>query len=422
MVKGKDNIMAFNYDVNNAVIDKKASNCLLASHTLISITNLFITTFLVAHIYSFNGNTFDYLFNVGVYNLFLYLGIGLFYIPLAKLVDHTNRIVIYRISLFVKAALVVFFIFFGEDLSKLLILSGLLNGFGSSIYFASYNVLRQEMVSRKAMASYSSYTYIFAKLVDVTCPILLGLLIDVTTFSQTAIVVFAICIIQIIISFGVKAQKPEKSKYNLKNYLKLRKTNPLVKSKTGIMYFICSIYGASLLVTNLINVCIMIEYNSTFSLGILTSVFSVFAIVAIYLINKYTKAGNRTWLFILCSILEFASIIIFVVKICPATIIILNAVISVTSIVYKVIFDTHRNGILKEAGMYSEIAEHQTVVEILASLSRTIFFGVLLLIALTQSIVVFKIFMVMSVLVTSSVLITLCLYENKYCKINKNKI
>ena len=102
---------------------------------------------------------------------------------------------------------------------------GFLTGISKALYSSSYNVLKQEMVSRKAISGYSSYSYIFMKLVEVICPITLGSLIDATTFSQTAIIVLAIALIQIGTSFGIKAQNPTGSHYNIKEYLTILKQN-----------------------------------------------------------------------------------------------------------------------------------------------------------------------------------------------------
>ncbi|MBP3432008.1 MAG: MFS transporter [Clostridia bacterium] len=413
--------MAYNYDINHTEVDKRAQRCLLTSHTLAQIVNLFVTTFLVAHIYSFNGNTYDYLFNVAVYNIFLYLFVALLYIPFSKIVDKTNRVVVYRISLVLKTVLVIFFIFFGKQLAELLILAGALNGLSEALYFSSYNVLRQEMVSRKTSSNYSSYIYMLAKLVEVVCPVALGALIDSTGFSVTAIAVFGICVAQLIISIWIKAQRPEGSEFNLKKYFNILKERKEVRKKIGYMYIISAIYGVSILTTTVINACIMLQFGSNLSLGTITSVFSVVAIIVIYLIKRFTKSGKRTWLFIVGAVFPLAAVIVFVVNISPTTVVILNGAIAVTCVIYKVLFDAHRNGILKEEGLYDQIAEHHSMIEILANASRAICFAVLLLISLAQSILVFKIFVVLTIIGCGGVFMLLLIYEIKYFKTSKKE-
>ena len=407
--------MSYNYDINHTQVDNKSKNCLLINNTLYTIVNLFVTTFLVAYIYSFNGDTYAYLFNVGVYNIFLYLTMALTCIPISKLVDKTNRVVIYRISLVVKAFLVVFFIFFGKELANYLILAGCLNGLGEALYVSSYNVIKQEMVSRKSIGGYASNMYILVKLVDIICPVLLGAMIDVTSYSGTAIIVLFICIIELLVSVGIKAKKPDGSNHNIREFIQLLNSKPDVKRKMKLMYFLSSIYGVSILITNLINVCIMLEYGSTLSLGIITSLISIGAILTIILVKKFTKNGYRSWLYAISSIVPIIAVIIFALNVCATTLIILNASISLTAIIYKVYFDVHRNSTLKESGLYNEIAEHQSIIEFLADSSRWMCFGLLLIISLFKSLIVFKIFMILAVVVTAGIFIFLEAFE-KICR------
>jgi len=414
--KGK--IMAYTYDINANIRNNKAKNCLITCNTLNSVVDLFVTTFLVAHIYSFNGNTYDYLFNVAVYNIFIYLAFAVFYIPFAKIVDHTNRVWVYRAGIIIKVIIVIIFIFFGKEISKLLILAGFLTGISKALYYSSYNVLKQEMVSRKAISGYSSYSYIFMKLVEVICPITLGSLIDATTFSQTAIIVLAIALIQIGTSFGIKAQKPAGSHYNIKEYLTILKQNPKAKQIT-ISYIISAIYGFSALIGTLINVCVMLEFGTNFSLGAITSIFSIASIVTIFAVRKLTKPGKRKWLFVIAGIIPIISSIIFVITITPATIIILNGTITISSIIYKVLFDEYRNGTLKEAGLYDQIAEHHSIVEVLANLSRLICFILLLIVSLFKDLNIFKIFVVITTTGILAVHMILLNYEKKYINTTK---
>ncbi len=406
--------MAYTYNIKSSQRDIRSQNSLLACHMIAGIINMFVTTFLVAHIYSFNGDTYTYLFNVGVYNLFVYLAQAVFYIPISKVVDKTNRVITYRFGMFVKAALVVCFIFFGPHLAKLLILAGVLNGLATAMYYASYNVIKQEMVSRKAIGSYTSLVYVISKTLEVVCPVLLGLLIDVTTFSQVSIVVFVMCVAQIAVSYGIKSQRPEGSCFNLKNYMLKLKSNSQAKSKIMIIYYICLIYGVVILTTNIINVCVMLEFGSTFSLGALTSVFAFASIIALFFVKKIKSNKGRIVLFVVCGVAPIIASIVFAIWVNKITVIVLNGVITITSIVYKYLFDIYRNGTLKEAGLYNEISEHHAVVEVIANVSRIVCFALLLVVALIKSLVVFKAMLVLVSVVTAFVFVFIGYYEKKY--------
>ena len=154
--------MGYTYDIATSKKDTRSTVSLSVCHVLHSIINLFLSTFLIAHIYTFCEDIFTYAANVALYQMFTYIGMVISYYVLSFFVDKTNRVWIYRIANIIEAVLVVVSIFFGKDLAKIVILAGCLNGLSHGSYYASYNVLKQEMVSRKSIkrhqnASYSCY-------------------------------------------------------------------------------------------------------------------------------------------------------------------------------------------------------------------------------------------------------------------------
>ena len=406
--------MAFTYNSDNSISNKKTNNYILACHMLAIIINMFVSTFLVAHIYSFNGDTYSYIYNVSVYNIFIYLAFFITYIPFNYLVDKTNRISLYRIGLIIKAALVIIIIFFGKELSKLLILAGVMNGIAESLYYTSYNIIKEEMVGKQSMTVFMSNTYVISRIIQVVCPILLGLLIDVTTFSQTAFAVLLICIIQVLLSFGIKSQKPVGSHFSLKEFYKKLKDNPEARKKVKIIYIASFIFGTTTMLTTLINVCVMLEYGSNLSLGTVTGIFAFVSIIALFILKNFTNSTNRKWLMIISALITITSSIVFAIIVNSVTLIILNGTITVLSMFYKYPYDVYRNSILKTSGLYSEISEHHTVVECLMNLARILTFAILMAVGLLKNMIIFKIYTVIAVLLSSSLFVIMMIYEKRF--------
>jgi len=413
--------MAYTYNINDSASNKKINNCVLTCHMLAIIINMFVSTFLVAHIYSFNGDTYTYIYNVSIYNIFIYLTFFITYIPFSYLVDKTNRISIYRIGLIIKAALVIIIIFFGKELSKLLILAGIMNGIAESLYYTSYNIIKEEMVGKQSMTAFMSSTYVISRIIQVICPILLGMLIDVTTFSQTALVVFIICTIQILISFGIKSQKPAGSHFNLKEFLHKLNDIPETKKKLKIIYIASFIFGTTTMIVTLINVCVMLQYGSNLSLGTISGIFAFVSIFALFFMKKFTTSNNRKCLMIISATITIISGIVFAIIINSITLIILNGTITVLSMFYKYLYDVYRNSILKKSGLYSEIAEHHAVVECIMNLARVFTFLLLMIVGILKSMFIFKLYTVITVTGSASMFIILMIYENKFEKNNENK-
>ena len=204
-------------------------------------------------------------------------------------------------------------------------------------------------------------------------------------------------------------------------YVKLLKEKKEVRKRLGIMYFIAAIYGVHYLAVTLLNICIMIEYSSSFSLGIITSAISVGTIVVMLLMEKFTKSGKRSWLFVVCAVIPIIAGIVFAIDFNKITLIVLNAILLLTTIVHQVLYDAHRNSSLKELGMYDDIAEHHAIIESFSGISRAICYAITILIASFGSFEAFKIFILVTIALCAVIHFSLLVYEKKYHDLPKNE-
>ena len=405
--------MAYSYSIETSKKDNKSTIGLSACHLLFSVINLFLSTFLIAHIYTLTNDLYSYVFNVGIYQLSAYICMFVSYFIFSFWVDKSNRIWVYRVANIIEAVLVIVTIFYGKDLAKIVVLAGVLSGLAHGAYYASYNVLKQEMVSRKSMDNFAVVLTVLGKVVNVVCPILLGMLIDVSTYTTVAIYVLALSVIQIVISFFIKSKRPENSDFNLKKYFKNLKKDTKINRKIKFIYKICIIYGFTSVVSILLNVNIMMQFGSSFSLGSITSVFACLTIVVLLLFKKFTKAGKRSVLFIVVGMLPFVSAIIFAIVPHVATLIIYHLCLSICEVMTTTTFDIIRNKNLKENGMYSDIAEHQCVVESIFQIIRIISFVLLIAVGLIKNLIVFRVFFVVVVLAHLFMALMIMIYEKK---------
>ena len=403
----------FVYNEKKKYNDRNSKKFLLICHMFKTITSIFISTFLIGYIYTFSGNIFDYIFDVAVFNIFVYLSMMIFYIIFSIFVDKTNRVIFYRISMVTTAILVIIIILFGEQLAELLIIAGILHGLSEGLYYSSYNVIKEEMVGKSSIEGFVTATHIVSELVKTICPLLLGLIIDITTFSQPAFIVFAVCAIQFGLSFGIKCQRPKDSHYSLREYGEQLKKSP-VRRELKFLYNICSVYGVTSLTSTLINVYVMMQFGSNFSLGAISAVYAAVAIVSLLLLKKFTTASNRKPVFITFTSIIILAGILFILLPSKATLITLNIVISLTSILEADLLEKYRFSILKSAGLYDQIAEHQTCIENRFNISRTLSFVFLLLVSLIRNNAILGIFVITILTILSSVQILLLFFEKKF--------
>ncbi len=410
--------MAYAYNINNQKKDRLSSNCLFTCHTLGAVISIFVSTFLVAYIYQFSANTFEYIKNVGFYQISVYGTFLLTYWFFSYLTDRTNRVWIYRLAQVIRLVFVIVIIFYGKQLAHLLPLAGFIYGLSEACYYGSYNVLKQEMVSRKSMSKFSVLTAISSKGMEIIIPVTLGALIQISTYEQTSIYVAAILGLIIILTFFIRAQKPNGSNFDLKGYIKKLKVKNEPNRKIKFVYKATLVYGLTTITSNLLTICIMLQFHKTLSLGSITSIIGAIAIIEIMLVTRFTKASKRDWLYIIVILLPLFSSMLFAIYPSIYTVIVYNLLMAVSKIIFSAIYDIYRNSTLKESGLYSEIAEHQTVVESLMTVTRVLSYAVLILVGLLKNLIVFKILLVVFSLSYSGVNFSLMLYERKFLRVS----
>ncbi len=244
----------FSYDIEKSKKDNRSTICLFTSHGIYNLIRVFTSTFLTAYIYSLTEGVYSYIWNVGVFNMVAYAVMFLTCFLFAYLVDKSNRIIYYQLACLLNMIEVVLLVFFGEKLAHFIVLAGVLQGLLWGLYYASYNVLKQEMVSRKSMKTFTVVYHISTKLINILAPILLGALIDISTYTQVAVYVVVIALFEIAVSFGVKSKRPENSSFSLKNYLKRLKNDEKFLPKMKFTYFLSFMFGFSAVLDTVVKV------------------------------------------------------------------------------------------------------------------------------------------------------------------------
>ncbi len=348
----------------------------LFTHAINNVASVFVSTFLVSYIYKITNN---YVFNIGLFYLMNYLVMGIVYFLASFIVDRTNRVIVYKFALVIRGLFMLCVVLVGENLAQYVILAGMLHGFSEGCYWSSYNVLKNELVPNKIVKTYSTLQQFVEKFVSVVVPIVLGKMIDANSFKLTAIIVMCVVVVQIIISFLIKSKRPENSSFNLKEFFADVKALG-DRSKPIKLIFVASfIYGLISILSSLNTVMIMLSFNSDFSLGIFTSVFSLCALILILILNKLTKPKKHTAFNIIAAVLCPIGAFLAIFYTNQIFIAIYSFIFTVFSVVHSYFFDVYRNVILKKYGLYHDIAEFQCMIEIMLAFARVFSFGIMVI-------------------------------------------
>lgn len=348
----------------------------LIAHSFNEVISLFVTTFLISYIYSVSTN---YMLNIGLFYVFNYLSMGIFYLIISKIIVKTNRVIFYRLALVVKAGFIVLIIFVGKDLAKLVMLAGGLYGFSEACYWSSFNLMKNELVRKSSMKLYSSLQQIFGRIISVVGPIVLGTIIDAESFLTSAIVVAVIVVIQLIVSFIIKSNRPEGSNFDLKDFFKDVKNLGEKKSLVTQMFGLSLCYGLTDSVAPLNTILVMLVYNSNASLGYISALAAVASILILVFLSRFTKPGKNILIYTTIGLFQLGVAIMMFLGINKTVIIIYTIVYGGFQYAHKYSFDVCRNVLLKRLNMYSSIDEYQAIIESCLLSTRIIMYGMIAL-------------------------------------------
>lgn len=352
------------------------SYALLTAHGFNYVVSVFVSTFLISYIYKISSN---YVLNIGLFYCFNYISMWFFSYVVSSLIDKTNRVVCYRAAIIIRAMFIFAVVFLGEKLAGLVVLAGILHGCSEAWYWCSFNIMKNELVPNSCMKKYTLLQIIENKGVNFVAPIILGSIIDAESFKTSAIIIFVIATIQIVVSFFIKSKKPENSKFDMKGFFEKVKSSNKHKELFKICFFSSFIFGATTLISPVNTIIVMLTFNSNFSLGLLTGIFSAVSILMLMVAKKCTKTGKAKPIYIICMIGSFVSMIIVTIVTSKLTLIIFNFIYVAISTFYSYYYDLYRNVILKKLDMYDDIAEYQCIVEMLMETCRVIGFVLMIL-------------------------------------------
>lgn len=354
---------------------KPTNIAMLISHGFNNVVSIFVSTFLVAYIYSLSNN---YMIDIGLFYFMQYASMFVFYTIISMFIDKTDRVTFYRISVFVKGVFILSVVLLGKNLAQLVSVAGLLYGFAEACYWSSYNLMKNELVSRHSMEKYSLIQFIDTKFINIVVPLILGRVIDGESFKLCAIIVLISVVAQLVVSFFIKSKRPENSSFNFREFISLSKSLETNKRKLICFSLIIGVvYGMGAGVSPLTTILIMTSFDSNFSLGILSSLFAVASMLLLLSYKKWTKLGKRCGIYLISAIIPIIASLLIFLNFGKTTVVLYVLIYTISIVLYEFGYDVTRNLILKKLGMYDSIAEYQCAVEGALQIGRMIIFSIM---------------------------------------------
>lgn len=377
--------MEYTYTPSSTTENSKMSRQTIIMQVINSISNIvniFVSSFLVSYIMSVNVDLplSASLISIGVYNISLYIVFTLVYFGISFIVDKTSRISIFRISLVVKGLFIILIIFLGRDIAKYAYIAGAVQGVADALYWASYNVLKGEIVSRAHFNKYATLGSVLEKIIKIIFPVLIGFLIDISTFLNIAIYVFVIVVIQVVLTFFVKCYKPKGAHFEPLKFLKDLRSNTEDVKRVKRVYPVAFLHGFKTVIGSIVPMLTIYTFKTNLNLGIFTALTAFTSIFVLLIFQKFTKYGKRKWFYLVIGLIMLVSSTIVAVWLQKWSYVLFHFVESMAYVVLSNRFDAERNILIKKTGHYSDIAEHNFIIETLLNIARI--FGYILMVVL----------------------------------------
>lgn len=371
----------------------KSTIYLLICEMINHISMIFLDTFLVAYFFQINNKNITV---ISLYYLIGYAICGIIFWLGGDIIKTKNQIKVYRYGIMLNCLYIFVIAILGDKCRELYILLGILYGISQGVYWIACHALRTELNKDKSSKKYVSSSKVLSEVVKIIVPILLGTSIELASFSKVGFIIFVITIIQLILVTKIKIEVTKVEEFNLLKYMnKLKKLGDKAKSLKRNYKNAFNEGITTSLKSTLITIIIIMTFNTSFNLGFLTTIFSIFTIIATIIFQKYYKKENSKRYIIICTVISILSVCSFIFSINKVNVIIYNLCNAIFVSILTAIGTTQRYNCVNKEQFQENLIEHQSMYEISLAAGRIVAYITLLIVGLLNNITYFKILLIL---------------------------
>ena len=388
----------------NNLLNKKLSKSakyLIASDLNYTITALFAETFLVAYFLNITDNNIT---QISLYFIIIYGIKAILQLIIGKFIknDSKAKTKTMSIGIVIRAIFILYTFLLGENLKTNFVIVAIIFGLSETLYWSTHELIFIDVTNNNNRKDYMSIKKILSTIVKIVAPIVLGTSIELYSFSKVAIYIFALSVIQIILSLQIDSKEfsinNKGEPYSLKKYILVLRENRLksIKKFYGASFFFGIVLNT---LATIVTVVTVMTFKTSFNLGILTTIFSVFSILSLFLYKKIDNKNKIKKFIIICSVLVMVSVIGLLLNISKATLIIYYFTYSITICIIDTAFNTKKGDLIKNYDIEKYNVEYVMMCETFTEIGNVFGFTLMLIAGFVGDIVSFKLLLL---------LITLC--------------
>lgn len=303
----------------------KNAKLLLVINTIRKIIDIFLGPFLTSYLFKVAVENIKI---ISIYNIFSYIEVTIIALIIGRILKNKYEMQIFRIGMISKFVQLVILIMLGDNVVNYIWIIAIIAGLSTETWSFPLNLFSSKLISNDEKKTFVVYKAFFYNLSKVIIPVLLGSIISIKSFQVTAIIILILSFIQIFLSFKLELKRKKISnknnKLNLIKELNNIKNNKKLQRFYMMKFFKGMAYEGAL--DTAVTLLIIISFNSDFSLGIITSLVSLLAMISSYIYKKINNQKKVKSLIIVSCIIIFISSIILIFKTSQYTIVSYNLI------------------------------------------------------------------------------------------------
>ena len=288
----------------------KNTKLLLVINTIRKIIDIFLGPFLTAYLFKV---AIENVKIISIYNIFSYIAIAIIALVIGIILKNKYEMQIFRIGMISKFIQLAILIILGDNVVNYIWLLAIIAGFSTETWSFPLNLFSSKLVLNDEKNVFVVYKTILSNLVKVLIPFLLGTIISKKSFGTTAMIILILSFIQILLSFKLKFKRiysNKNKKLNLIKEVNHIKNNRKLQRFYMMKFLKGMTYEGAL--DTAVTLLIIMSFNSDFSLGVITSIISILAMLSSYIYKKVKDQEKLKVVIKISSIVIFISSIVLV--------------------------------------------------------------------------------------------------------------
>lgn len=288
----------------------KNTNLLLVINTIRKIIDIFLGPFLTAYLFKVAVENIKI---ISMYNILSYIAISVVALIIGRILKNKYQMQIFRIGMISKFIQLAILIILGDNVVNYIWILAIVAGFSMETWSFPLNLFSSKLVSNDEKKDFIVYKTILNNLVKVLIPFLLGSIISIKSFETTTIIIFILSFIQILLSFKMKFKMKnnnENKKLDIIKEVNHIKNNIKLQRFYKMKFFKGMAYEGAL--DTAVTLLIIMSFDSDFSLGVITSIISLLAMLSSYVYKKFKNQEKMKLLIIVSYVIILISSIVLV--------------------------------------------------------------------------------------------------------------